>query len=374
VDGQWTWSDVGARVAEARTALGLSQEQLAELSGMERTAIAKIESGRRQLNSLELAVLGTELSRPLSWFVTSPEPFVASRRAETAQRTDPLSEHALEDCLRDLRVLVETAVIRTPSPRQSTAPFTANDTEAAAKAALEARQELGLDGQEALPRLADSLERAGLFTWSIPLGPHGVQGNYAALDGLGATVINSTLDAGRRRSTLAHEFGHHVFADAYSSDWGVDTSEHERAIDAFAAAFLFPPGAADRYTEVRQQHDPRLTVIILAAEYRVSWSTALRQLRNYEAISDEEKRSLDRSSPTRADYMEAGVRVVEELPAGHVPTGIRAAAVRAYRTYKISATRALEIIRDDQFRKEDLGQPDALPLEALRGELGDNLP
>jgi hypothetical protein len=72
--------------------------------------------------------------------------------------------------------------------------------------------------------------------------------------------------------------------------------------------------------------------------------------------------------------MEAGVRVVEELGEGHVPTGVRAAAVRAYRTHKISATRALEIIRDDQFRSEDLGQPDVVPLEALRGELGEILP
>lgn len=114
-------------------------------------------------------------------------------------------------------------------------------------------------------------------------------------------------------------------------------------------------------------------MITLAVEYRVSWSTALRQLRGYEAVSEDEWRSLNRSSPTRADYMEAGVRVVEELGGGQVPTGVRAAAVRAYRTHKISATRALELIRDDEFRGEDLGQPDAVPPAALRRELGENL-
>jgi Zn-dependent peptidase ImmA (M78 family) len=225
-----------------------------------------------------------------------------------------------------------------------------------------------------LLNLADLLEKTGLYAWSLPIGSQGVDGAYAAIDGLGVAVIDSTLDAGRRRSTLAHEFGHHVLADAYSADWGVDTSDHERAIEAFAAALLVPPGVADRYRELRKGHELRPTAILLAAEYRVSWSTALRQLRGYGAISSDEYRALDRTSPTRADYMEAGIQVVEELPEGYVATGIRAAAVLAYRTYKISATRALEIIRDGQLHREDLGQPNPMPLEALRGELGAILP
>jgi Zn-dependent peptidase ImmA (M78 family)/transcriptional regulator with XRE-family HTH domain len=359
MDAEWTWSDVGARVAEARTARGLSQEQLAERTGIERFALAKVETGRRQLNSLELAALGTELRRPLSWFVTPPEPAVASRRAEPGQRNDKISEHTLDDCLRDLRTLVDSGVIRTIGPRSPVAPFNAEDTVAVNKTAIEARRLVGADARQALVGLADILENAGLYTWSLPLGPQGVDGGYIALDGLGVALINSTQDPGRRRSTLAHEFGHHILADAYSSDWGADTSEHERAINAFAAAFLFPPGTKDRCLQLRrEQNKLRTAVVILAAEYRVSWSTALRQLRGYEAITEDEWRSLNRSSPMRADYMEAGTRVVEELTERHVPTGIRAAAVRAYRTHKISATRALEIIGDEQLRKEDLGQPD----------------
>jgi Zn-dependent peptidase ImmA (M78 family)/DNA-binding XRE family transcriptional regulator len=371
---EWTWSDVGARVAEARRARDISQEQLAQVTGMERTAIAKIESGRRQVNSLELAGLGSALARPLSWFVSAPEAVVASRRAATAaQRADPGSDYALEDCLRDLRTLVDVQVIRPRGPRQPVAPFSARDTEAVRKVALEARALLEADSATPLLQLADTLERAGLYTWALPLGSQAVDGSYAALDDLGVAVVNSSLDAGRRRSTLAHEFGHHLFGDAFSRDWGVDTGEHERAIDAFAATFLLPPGAQRRWGELRQQLDLRPSAITLAAEYRVSWSTALRQLRDYEALSEEEYRDLEQRSPTRADYMESAVRVVEELSDGHVATGIRAAAVRAYRTYKISATRALEIIRDTQLQKEDLGQPENLPLEALRGELRDGL-
>lgn len=365
---------MGARVAEARAVRGLSQEQLAELTGIARTALAKIETGGRQLNSLELATLGTALGRPLSWFVRPPEAAVASRRAEPGQRGDKASEHALEDRARDLRTLVEAGVLRPTGPRTPVRSFAAEDTAAVIRAAVDARRLVGADARRPLPGLADLLESAGLFTWSAPLGPGGFDGGYVAVGDLGAAVIDSTMDAGRRRSTLAHEFGHHILADAYSADWGADTSAHERALQAFAAAFLLPPGAAETYRQLRGEHPLRTAAIVLAVEYRVSWSTALRQLRTYEAISEDEWRRLDRASPTRADYMEAGVRVVEELREGHTPTGLRAAAVRAYRTYKISATRALEIIRDDRLRAEDLGQPDPLPLESLRGELGEDLP
>lgn len=375
MDGEWTWSDVGARVAEARNARGLSQEELAERAGIERFALAKIETGRRQLNSLELASLGTALQRPLAWFVTPPEPVVASRRAEPGRRSDKASEHALDDCAADLRTLIDVGAVKEPAPRTPLEPFGAEDGVAVSRAATEARRLVGVDDRQALVGLADILERVGLYTWSLDLGPQGTDGGYIALGGLGAALVNSAQDAGRRRSTLAHELGHHLLADAYSNDWGADTGEHERAVNAFAATFLLPPGVKDRFAQLRdERHTLRGAVITLAAEYRVSWSTAIHQLRAYELIAQDEWRGLDRSSPTRADYMEAGVRVVEELAAAHVPTGVRAAAVRAYRTHKISATRALEIIRDEPFRHEDLGQPDALPLEALRGELGEDLP
>jgi hypothetical protein len=111
-------------------------------------------------------------------------------------------------------------------------------------------------------------------------------------------------------------------------------------------------------------------VILVAAEYRVSWSAALRQLRAYGLLSADEWRQADRSSPTRADYMECAVRVVEELQGRQAPQGIMAMAVRAYRTHKISAARALEIIQDPSLNVEDLGQPDCVPLEALWGEIG----
>ena len=368
------WVDVGVRVAEARRARGLSQEKLARAMELDRTAIAKIETGRRQINSLELVKLSQCLQRPLSWFVSPPPPVIASRRAANVeQRSDTAGEYALADALRDLRTLTEARTLRPKPAGGPLQPFAAEDHDAVRFAAARARAVLGADATAPLHMLADQVERVGLYVWTLPLGDQALDGAYAAyepLEGAGVAVINSSMDAGRRRATLAHELGHHLLSDSHSTDWGVNTGDTERAIDAFAATLLLPPGITGRWSGLRQDHSVRQSAILIAAEYRVSWSTALRQLRAYDLLSAEDRHRLDSRSPTRADYLECAVRVVEELQGLQVSQAVKAAAVRAYRTHKISAARALEIIHDDSLSREDLGEPDTIPLEALWGEIG----
>src|SRR5687768_7410208 len=64
-----SWEELGSRVAEARVAAGLTQEELAGAVNLGRTALAKIETGNRQLDSLELARIAEAVGRPLEWFV-----------------------------------------------------------------------------------------------------------------------------------------------------------------------------------------------------------------------------------------------------------------------------------------------------------------
>jgi Zn-dependent peptidase ImmA (M78 family)/transcriptional regulator with XRE-family HTH domain len=365
------WIEVGARIAAGRKARGLSQDDLAGKVGLDRTAVTKIETGRRHINSLELVRLAEVLERPLEALVSSPPASIISRRAAVAgRRDDENGDHAIEDAGRDLAVLIS---VRALAPSAVTGSLRAIRPEdaglAAEEAAVRARSLLGVDEGSPLHDLAEIVERAGLYPYSLRLGQASADGSYAEVDGLGVAVVNGGIDPGRRRHTLAHELGHHLFGDSYSADWGADTSATERVLDAFAGHLLLPrSGLSERWQVLRHDRELRQAAIVLSAEFRVSWTTALRQLRCFELISRDDHRLLDSRSPTRADYLECNVRVVEELQPPHVPTGIAAAAIRAYRGHRISAERAVAMLRG-QIDIDDLPVRDDVPLESLRGEL-----
>lgn len=60
---------LGRRIAEARAMAGMTQASLAGAISLDRTAVSKIESGRRQVTSLELAAIARNLGRPIEWFL-----------------------------------------------------------------------------------------------------------------------------------------------------------------------------------------------------------------------------------------------------------------------------------------------------------------
>ena len=72
---------VGERVAEARAESGLTQAQLASAVGLERSALAKIETGVRRVSAVELVAIARELRRRVEWFVEPGPPSIVSYRA-----------------------------------------------------------------------------------------------------------------------------------------------------------------------------------------------------------------------------------------------------------------------------------------------------
>lgn len=65
---------VGRRIAEARRASGLSQAALAQAASLDRTALSKIETGRRGVGSLELARIAETLRIPVERFLSRDDP------------------------------------------------------------------------------------------------------------------------------------------------------------------------------------------------------------------------------------------------------------------------------------------------------------
>jgi Zn-dependent peptidase ImmA (M78 family)/DNA-binding XRE family transcriptional regulator len=360
------WKELGNRLARARMASRLSQADLAAAIGLDRTAVTKIEAGDRRVDSLELARLAAVLRRSIDWFLYQPAPSVLSRRASRDEAEDSQADILLEGIARDVALLIELGMLTPPKPFHPGVPV--ESVETAEAAALELRRHLGLDAGSVWD-LQRVLQEAGLYAFSLELESESLDGSYVAIDQGGVAVVNGRAPTGRRRFTLAHELGHHVLADTYSDEWilGIGGSEHERLINAFAVHFLIPGDAVKKRWQALAG-DPRQAAIVLGAEYGVSWTAACAQLRNLGLIDDAKHAQLERDRPRKADYVEGGVHLREDLVPPAVPPIFAAAALKAFRRHKLSAARALEILRGS-LSAEDLPPEDAVPLDSMLPEM-----
>lgn len=349
------WAEIGERVREARLAMRLSQEQLAQRMDLDRTMISKVEAGSRRLDALELTRLARALDMPIGHFLNAP-PRVMSHRTPLAEDTATEAAQAsyridgvLAEWIREIRLLISLDVLQ-PEPIKQY-PDKVDGVSAAVEAARWLRSELGL-GAAAIESMAEFSERCGQYVLVTDLPGEGA----SAVDGdVAAAVVSRNGDPGRRRSTAAHELGHLVLGDEYSTDVGVSASRvaREALVDAFAAELLLPLEA------VRQVADaPKLSrsaLVRLAAEYRTSWSLALRQARNADLITSSDEKRLRACPPTFAEFRDSlGWTPQPDLNSIRVPPGFAHAVMTAYRLGRITSNRALELMHGQLESKDDL--------------------
>ncbi len=358
------WIELGRRIAHARGLARLSQEQVADALGIDRTAVTKIEAGGRKVDTFEIGRLASVLGRSVEWLLGPPRPARLSRRAAGNARdahVDGAATALLEEIAQGVELLVEAGLLDVPEVGEHAPIADVGDAEAAARR-MRARLPSG-----PLRSLATHVESLGLFAFTLHLGQQ-VDGLYLGLERGGVALVNGSFDSGRRRFTLAHELGHHVLADEYSSDFdvGAGLAERERLINAFAIHLLMPRAEiATRLGEVRATHDLRGAAIVLSCEYGVSWSAACAHLRNLGLLKRDEFELLEREPPRRADYLELGLAVAEEAPP-QVPPRYAAAVIKAYRRHDLSAPKAIELLRGT-LAEEELPELPSPPLSALAG-------
>ena len=360
------WDDVGARVAQARGMLGLTQDALGDRLGLGRTVIAKIERGNRNLSALELVELSRVTELPIEWFVTEPPPVVASRRAEGVHETS-LIDARIEVLAREVGQLTEMGLLR-PEGSPITLPVPRNVAEAE-RAALTVRDHLGYATDELID-LAAAAGKLNLFAYSLELPDRQADGAYVALDeGYGVALVNGAAPSARRRFTLAHEIGHHVFQDAYAVDTDVLTGGTERLVNAFAIHLLLPRDALERqWRELDGHGDHRRAAIIIGARNRLSWTALCGHLANMKLLDQFAGEVLAESPPRKAEYLELGVAITDELAPPVVPPAIARAALRGYRRHLLGTGRALELLHG-AVAEGELPEQDGIPLAALAGEL-----
>lgn len=356
------WADVGERVRECRIAADLSQEQLAAVLNLDRTMIAKIERGIRRVDALELSKLAAALDVPLAYFL-SPPPLVVSRRSEMvddgdteAARQSYSLEVALTAWLNDVRQLMEIGTLSAPAIQRYEEPI--QDVPAARRAAWWVRAQVGVNS-EPIDSLMRVCERLGQLIAVVD-----VPGEGASLieDDLAVAVVSKRGEPGRRRATAAHELGHLIIGDEYSTDMGVHVSRdgREAIVDAFAAELLLPIraiAAADGASLRRED------LVVLAARYRTSWTLTIRQAVAAGAVDKATAREMRQRNPTKAELMEAvGWAPQPDLERVRVPPSCAHAVVEAYKKALITTPRAVELMRG-QLVAADLPVRDAAELE-----------
>lgn len=366
-----SWTGVGARVALARERAGFTQRALADRLELSRSAITRIELGQRQLDALELARLAEALGRSVEWFLTQAPDTIASHRAGLSADQDVQRlEDELERTSRDIELLIETSSLTIPAAVTQPGITTLDEAE---QHASDARSVLGCP-EGPVADLQSTVERLGLLAFSFDLGPRVIDGGYVRLGEVGVALVNGTADAGRRRFNLAHELGHHLVADEYTADFGLGTAQADREalINAFAIHFLMPrTSVRGRWEELSGElEDRRARLVVLAAEYRVSWSAAISHAVTLDLIPQSERDLLEVRRPTPADYYETGVRFEEELQPVSLAPAYSQAAIRAFRRGVISGERAIELLRKT-VTLEQLPRPYDMPIEALVTEFED---
>ncbi len=363
-----TAGSIGQRIAMARNDIGLSQSQLALQLGMDRTAIAKMESGTRKVSAGELVRLAMALDRPIDWFVTESPPAVVSRREDPlASGQSRLLDRTVERLARDVDFLRREEILRYQDIRHLSMPLTVDEAETAA---AQARGWLGV-GDGPLLNLQKHCETLGMLGFSVDLGAEGGDGAYVDAGGWGVALVNGAVDPGRRRFNLAHELGHHLFADAYAPEVTISVAtEAERIINAFAAHLLLPRlGVQEAWDK---KGGLRLAVLSVAVGFRTSWSAVCSHLKNLGMLSEQDRARLVEDPPTAADFVELGERWISELDPPSVPPDYGRHVLVAYRNGKLTSARTTELLWGT-VPEVELPPRSEIPLEGLRREL-DSLP
>lgn len=355
-------AELGARIGEARAAAGKTQSDLAESVGLERSQLAKMESGNRNVSATELVRIAGVLGRPLDWFVLESPPAVVSRRRSSTADFASLDD-ALEGLSRDVELLIGRRIINAGTRPRLKTPSNINQ---AVALAAEVRRLLNhVSGP--LVDLQGACEELGLLAFAMRLGDGSGDAVYAEVESLGVAVINGSADDGRRRFSLAHELGHHIVGDAFEAvNLG---SRTERLLDVFALHLLLPADSVrTSWTTLDRKFPTRLSALAIAVRFSVSWTAACNQLRYLGLISQEVRDELVSIQPEKWEHLELGENQVVELVAPSVPRGYARQVLEAYRGARLTAPKTVDLLRGS-LKEEELPPLDELAEARLVDEL-----
>jgi Zn-dependent peptidase ImmA (M78 family)/transcriptional regulator with XRE-family HTH domain len=257
---------IGQRLAEARKARSIKQDDAAEAIGVSRPTFIAIEKGEREAKPPEIVKLAALYGQPVSHFVRTIEPLTDFQPhfRLAMEKVKPADAEQLKVAIRDFKEFVENYLDlekRMKSPMRMNYPQPVelnprvNVTELAEDVANRERQRLGL-GDQPIPNIRSLLESdVGVRIFFTRL-PRMFAGMYIFVDGLGGCMlINSVHPVDKQRASISHEYAH-LIVDRYTA--GIDyltilgrKPANERFAESFAMSFLMPASSVRfRFNEI----------------------------------------------------------------------------------------------------------------------------
>lgn len=300
-----TSEELGARLRRAREQAGYTQQVAGQALGLDDTAIAKMERGRRGIGALELKRLASLYGMSTDDILGDPIaegeiPLTIALRATVAA----LGPKAGAMKRRLQRIVADDRWLRNGTSEPDIPKFLALDMPGdlgglsrGYQGAESFREHYDL-GESPIADVAILADEVGVVVARMPLGsdersPEGC----SAVDpetGMSYVLINSDKPRVRRRFTIAHELGHLALGHLHGGEVIVDEtvggkSPIEREANAFSAGLLMPAegvkGALKRLKARLGEHPGPIDWIVwLAASFGVSEQATAYRLANLHLI------------------------------------------------------------------------------------------
>lgn len=310
-------AELGHRVKAARVKAGLPATEVAQVVGLTKDKLSKIESGRRRVAPVEMPALASALGVSVAYLrgvenqvprtlalahrvMNAAEAGDSTARARAVQLLEVQSRLERRADLPPHEVSAAGAIVQqTAQTRFGSTPRTRLEAQRQGRQlAEEVRRALDLGTAEIgdLPGLIEMH-----FGADVALGPfgRGVTGLCAHSEGRALLLASTDFTSGHVRYTLAHELGHHLLSDP--RDVIQETSADlyggnfvERRVNSFAAHLLLPSRGLSEvlgWLDVRSDDlaEPSLrgkqALGYLMARFGISMRAALFQLHDAELIT-----------------------------------------------------------------------------------------
>jgi Zn-dependent peptidase ImmA (M78 family)/transcriptional regulator with XRE-family HTH domain len=394
---------IGNRLRSARDRAGLTQQDVADHLGIQRTAVTLMESGQRQVSTTELARLAELYRRSIAELLEPGERFeedyaVVLLRGAPELKHDPKVQVDVETCLNLCRLGIELERALGRGERKGPPKFSLVPPKNAGEAvtqgfevATEERRRLGL-GSAPIRNIVERVNEQGVWAITTPLSSN-MSGLFMQHPSVGlVTIANASHALPRRRFSLAHEYGHVLMdrdRDVQVSSTANSEELVEKRANAFAAAFLLPASGVEHFLgtlnkgrDTRQQqfvydvasngnfdvenreapHSQQITyqdTALLATSYGVSYEACVYHLKSLKYIDRSEMQILLSRSALAKRYINLfGLRPNDAADPDRDGPELRRQilylAMEAFRREEISRGRLLDIGRKLEIATEDL--------------------